>query len=199
LQAKQAITGGLGDKLKSGPLAFAVVASVMLHASAIWIANVVSNEVRRQDAFSHLLYHVELRMAPPQEVSNATTERRTENSALESTAPSLDLESENSQSTETVALGEFLTADQLTVPAEPLGAIILDVPQASQLNAPGTLVLKLWIDQSGKVVRTEIEKSDFSPAYSDAVVQVFSNATYAPAQVGGAPVSSILRIETRYE
>lgn len=100
---------------------------------------------------------------------------------------------------DTAALDTFLNPDQLTSVPEPQGDIDLNLPEARLLSSPGTLVLKLWIDETGVVVHTELERSELPAAYSDAVVRVFGNALFAPGQVNGSPVNSILRIETRYE
>jgi hypothetical protein len=124
-----------------------------------------------------------------------------ESSHLETAEKDMNLQpqSDESATTEPVALDQYLESDQVMLPAAPLGFIDLIVTDAYAPSAPGAMTLKLWINGTGKVVHTEIEKSDFPSAYSDAIAAVFGSAVFAPAQVQGLPVNSILRIETRYE
>jgi hypothetical protein len=100
---------------------------------------------------------------------------------------------------EPVALDQYLESEQVMVQATPSDFIDLNVPEVSTVSAPGAMTLKLWISGAGKVVHTEIEKSDFPSAYSDAIAAVFAAANFVPAKLEGLPVNSVLRIETRYE
>lgn len=89
----------------------------------------------------------------------------------------------------------YYRSSQLTKHATPLRSIELDLPQGNPEPDSGVVVLNLWINALGIVVKSEIEHSDFSASYSDAVAAAFSQETYAPGEIEGMPVNSIYRVE----
>ena len=89
----------------------------------------------------------------------------------------------------------FYSADQLTKHPRSKGKVDLAIPEARLLTDPGSLVLNLWIDNFGKVVSVEIDKTDLPEEYATAVAQTFSKLRFEPGEIHGRPVRSILRIE----
>lgn len=74
----------------------------------------------------------------------------------------------------------------------------LDLPEAQLLTSPGRLLLSLWIDADGRVVAYEIEAPDLPVEYTTAVAEAFSAQRFAPGELGGRKVPSILKLEIRH-
>jgi hypothetical protein len=89
----------------------------------------------------------------------------------------------------------FHSTDQLTKHPRSKDKIDLAIPEARLLTDPGSLVLNLWIDNFGKVVSVEIDKTDLPEEYATAVAETFSKLRFEPGEIHGHPVRSILRIE----
>ena len=192
-------------------LALACALSIGLHVGAAFLVDGQDGEGPPPRRLSVTLVRQAKGGATPRTPNVAPTPQTTPTHSLRSPgstigsadaepkAASTELPTPEGTVADAVAQDTFLTSDQLTSAPEPQGDIDLNIPEAKLLTNPGTLVLKLWIDETGVVVRTELERSELPPAYSDAVVRVFGSAVFAPGQVNGQPVNSILRIETRYE
>lgn len=93
----------------------------------------------------------------------------------------------------------YFSAEQLSRPARPLGAINLDIPEAQLLTAPGTLVLTLWIDERGQVMSFKVDAPDLPEEYTTAVAEAFSAARFAPGEIRGRKVSSVLKVEITHD
>jgi hypothetical protein len=197
--------------LKIRPLAVACIASILLHGSVGYLVHMMDRTLRLQNNLHFSVYRQSINLASP--FANVTNGRDSSlNRHADATMadrPSSLTENVNlsdprkldAEATEPapLALDEYLEPDQVMVSATPIDTIDLNVAEGAMLNAPGTMTLKLWVNGSGKVVHTEIEKSDFPSTYSNAIAAVFGAAVFAPAQVQGLPVNSILHVETRYE
>jgi TonB family protein len=83
--------------------------------------------------------------------------------------------------------------------ARPLVTVDLDVPESSLLSQSGRLVLKLWISHLGTVEKVVIDKSSLPEGFAKAVASVFAKARFAPGEVDGRPVDSVLLIEVTHE
>jgi hypothetical protein len=173
-------------------------------------ANAANKEIRLQANLRHEIYRATLSMATPskdliplaqQNGESSTFERPADfqGTASNASASASPLATQTETLPEPELLSNFLTPDQLTSQATPVGIVDLAAPPSTEPLNSGTLVLKLWIDRTGRVIRTDIEKTDFSPAYSDTVAHAFSSTAFSPGQVNGLPVNSIVRIETSYE
>jgi hypothetical protein len=99
------------------------------------------------------------------------------------------------QSSPSAPKAPFFPADQLTRHPRSKDKIDLNIPEARLLTDPGSLVLNLWIDNLGKVVSVEIDKTDLPEEYATAVAETFSQVRFEPGEIHGRPVRSILRIE----
>jgi hypothetical protein len=89
----------------------------------------------------------------------------------------------------------FLTSDKLTKRPRPIGEVNLEIPEAALLKRSGHLVLKLWIDNLGKVVSIEIDQTDLPEKFTRAVAATFGKARFEPGELYGRPVGSIMKIE----
>ena len=94
----------------------------------------------------------------------------------------------------------FHTADQLTQRPRPLTSPDLE-GSAGTSNTPllGTVILKLWIGETGNIVSVEIEESQVPAAAAAAAAEAFAKLRFAPGEIDGRAVGSIMRIEVTYE
>ncbi|MCZ8292264.1 MAG: hypothetical protein O9312_02020 [Hylemonella sp.] len=93
----------------------------------------------------------------------------------------------------------YFSAEQLSRPPHPLGAVNLDIPETQLLTTSGTLVLTLWIDDQGQVLSFKVDAPDLPEEYTTAVAEAFSAARFAPGEIRGRRVSSILKVEISYD
>lgn len=94
--------------------------------------------------------------------------------------------------------GHYL-AEQLSRPPRPLKEIDLNVPEAGLLSSPGRLRLTLWIDADGRVLSYHIDAPDLPEEYTTAVAEVFASTRYAPGELFGRKVGSILKLEIEHQ
>lgn len=66
------------------------------------------------------------------------------------------------------------------------------------LAPPGKLLLKLWIDDRGRVIEVETESTDLPAEFAVAASEAFSRARFSPGERGGLPVGTVLRIEVNH-
>lgn len=88
-----------------------------------------------------------------------------------------------------------LGAAELTRRPRPLGAVNLAIPEAGLLTTPGKMVLTLWIDDQGNVTAFEVDAPDLPEEYTTAVLEIFTVMRFAPGEVRGRKVRSILKLE----
>jgi outer membrane biosynthesis protein TonB len=83
--------------------------------------------------------------------------------------------------------------------AYPLGPVNLDIPEARLPTVQGTVVIKLWVDEQGRVTAFEAEPTELPTEYVTAVGETLSEVRFAPALKEGQPVASVLRLEISAE
>jgi outer membrane biosynthesis protein TonB len=93
----------------------------------------------------------------------------------------------------------FYTTDQVTRKPQPLVLAELDTAETQLIAASGKLVLKLWIDDQGRVVDVLIESSDLPEVFSRIAIAAFKNSRFAPGERNGLRVGTIMRIEISYD
>lgn len=93
----------------------------------------------------------------------------------------------------------FYPVEQLDEKPRLLVTSELDTDELRPIVASGILVLGLWIDVTGRVVRVDIERSDLPPVFVHAAVAAFERMRFSPGQRAGQLVGSVLRIEVRYD
>lgn len=93
----------------------------------------------------------------------------------------------------------FYTADQLTQRPRPLSPPHLDGLGGPNAPLLGTVILKLWIGDSGRVVSVEIEESQVPAAAAAAAAAAFAELRFAPGEINGQVVGAIMRIEVTYD
>jgi len=93
----------------------------------------------------------------------------------------------------------YYTPDQLSKRPQPLAKAELDPPDLNPIVASGKLVLKLWIDNGGKVTRIEIESNDLPPKFVGTALRAFERLRFVPGEREGRAVGTVLNIEVVYE
>ncbi len=167
------------DRLR---LAVAVLASLILHAALMFPppAGSPAKDARtsRAGTEQEVRLNASLVTAPPPSV------------IVPSHAPS-------SPAARTAAPAEtrgFQPAEQLSRPPRPLEEVNLELPEARLLTQPGQLLLTLWIDAEGRVISYRVDAPDLPEEYTTAVAEAFSATRFAPGEMLGRRVGSILKI-----
>jgi TonB family protein len=60
------------------------------------------------------------------------------------------------------------------------------------------VVLKLWIDERGKVDSVEVESSNLPEAVAGTAAAAFGKLRFAPGEIDGTRVRALMRIEVAY-
>lgn len=92
----------------------------------------------------------------------------------------------------------FYGTRELSKRPQPLGQADLDAPEIKMIVASGTMILKLWIDESGDVIEVEVEKTELPAILSDLTRASFRRLRFVPGERMGVPVGSVMRIEVNY-
>ena len=96
------------------------------------------------------------------------------------------------------ALG-YYTTDQLSKRPQPVTAIELDSAETRAIVVSGKIILKLWINESGRVADVEVEASELPAVFSRAAVAAFRNARFTPGERNGSRVGTVMQIEVSYD
>jgi protein TonB len=83
--------------------------------------------------------------------------------------------------------GDFAVYDD---PPKPKKATFPEYPtMAKQAEMEGEVVLKVWVNERGRVTRVEVISSD-SPVFNDAAVEAVRQWEFEPAMMSGNPVAA---------
>jgi len=170
-------------------LSLALLLSLLLHVALLLPGASIQPggvEMRHGDT-QDLALRAELRPATPPAAAPTQTNPDTNRlAAADTPVPQVD------------ARGHYL-AEQLSRPPRPLQDIKLDLPEAGLLTTPGQLRLTLWIDTEGRVVAYHIDAPDLPEEYTTAVAEVFASIRYAPGELTGRKVNSILKLQIEHQ
>jgi TonB family protein len=92
----------------------------------------------------------------------------------------------------------YYTTDQLTKRPQPTSQPSLLAPELGPAIPSGKMILKLWINERGKVASAEVEKSELPEAISASAAAAFGKLHFEPGQINGRPVGTLMRIEVIY-
>jgi len=93
----------------------------------------------------------------------------------------------------------YYTTDQLTKRPQPTSDPRLDVPEIGPIFASGKVILRVWINELGKVDSVDVEKSDLADAISATAAAAFARLRFVPGELDGRPVGTMMRIEVTYD
>lgn len=92
----------------------------------------------------------------------------------------------------------YYSSDQLTKRPRPTSEPKLDVPRSVARSVSGRVVLRLWIDELGKVASVEVESSDLPETVSGTAAAAFGKLHFVPGEIDGRRVRTLMRIEVAY-
>lgn len=92
----------------------------------------------------------------------------------------------------------YYTTDQLTKRPQPTAEPELETPEILPILSPGTIILKLRINDRGAVVSVDVEKSDLPELVSNSAVAAFKNLRFVPGERDGQRVGAVMRVEVIY-
>lgn len=93
----------------------------------------------------------------------------------------------------------YYPSEQLTVRPAALAEPELDPAELANLVASGEIALTLWIDERGEVVDVDVDHSELPGAFVRAATSAFGALRFAPGEVDGRRVGSVLRVAVRYD
>lgn len=93
----------------------------------------------------------------------------------------------------------YYTTDQLTKHPQPAVLAELETPETRPLVASGRLVLKLWIDELGRVAEVTVEHSELPEVFARTAVESFKRSRFLPGEKHGQRVPTVMRIEVSYD
>lgn len=92
----------------------------------------------------------------------------------------------------------YLSPSEVTTPPHvlsPVELVMEDEEAADSGPIRGTARLVIYVGESGRADKVEIESSTLPAAVTDRAIQRFSDANYAPATLSQTPVRAWLRVE----
>ena len=76
-----------------------------------------------------------------------------------------------------------------------LGIVALDAPEILFSPASGKLVLDLWINEAGAVVKIAVEETSLPASVTLSIAEAFRKALFKPGEIDGQVVGSQMKIE----
>ena len=111
--------------------------------------------------------------------ATAALEDRNESSSSEPETPALPL------------LDYYYQSREVDTPAQAVGDALLIYPrEALRLHLSGEVHLRLFIDESGKLIRSEVIKANPAGIFEEAAVQAVNTMQFSPARKADKPVRS---------
>jgi len=125
-----------------------------------------------------------------------TDQKTVDPPAVSSPAPTNDTNSNNPGDS-----GSFLPQSQVDVPpvisAKQIQANTVYPEIAQKMSLEAVVILELFIDQNGKIIRISVLK-DPGHGFAEAAVKAFSGISISPAKAGGTPVAVRWRYPIRF-
>jgi TonB family protein len=91
------------------------------------------------------------------------------------------------------------TVDQLTQRPRMAALPLIEVPKHIARSITGKVVLKVWIDELGRVESAEVEQTNLPEAISLRAAAAFRKLAFEPGEIDGRRVPVLLRFEVVYE
>lgn len=195
---------------KFKPLAVALVVSMTCHAAVVLLPYLGRNSEGTQRGQNG----VRQSKQPTLQVIDLTPTRlRLENRGIENTANPVAAGTPGDQGGKTdtsiprsngadllpLAAPAYYPTDQLTKRPQPEVAIDFDAPALEGNTESGKIILKIWVDTTGRVADVQVEKSELPATITDPIVGIFKRSQFVPGERGGRRVGSIMKIEVNLD
>jgi hypothetical protein len=93
-------------------------------------------------------------------------------------------------------LPEYFDAAEVTSRATILDEIDFDLPELSQIGGSGKTILTLYINETGRIDKVDIESTgNIDSELVNAVARQFGKAAFQPATIDDVAVKSRMRVE----
>ncbi|MBA3032651.1 MAG: energy transducer TonB [Gammaproteobacteria bacterium] len=93
----------------------------------------------------------------------------------------------------------YYTTDQLTKRPEAVAVAELDTADTRSIIVSGGMILQLRIDDLGHVVDVVVEQSELPEIFIATAINAFRHSRFKPGELNGKRVSTMMRIEVRYD
>ena len=93
----------------------------------------------------------------------------------------------------------YYTTDQLSKRPQPVAAADLDAEAIRPILASGKIILKLWINEFGRVADVVVETTELPEVFTRTAVAAFKGLRFVPGERNGQPVGTVMRIEVTYD
>lgn len=93
---------------------------------------------------------------------------------------------------------DFLPRSRVSIPAVPTGPIVIPFPERAPDVGVGKVVVALFIDETGTVVRVRLDSSQVSGVLEEVAKSAFLHSQFRPAQKDGRVVKSLVRVEVTF-
>ena len=94
---------------------------------------------------------------------------------------------------------EFVPRSLLSLAPVPAHPIVVPFPDSSSDTGRFVTVLRLFIDETGHVLRVVVDGPPIPAALEAAARDTFMHATFSPGQVDGVDVRSVIRVEVTFD
>lgn len=94
---------------------------------------------------------------------------------------------------------EFVSVEGLTQRPAPASNVLIPYPAGPDVPGRISVILTLFIDESGQVVRVAALDSDIPQRFVDAATASFESALFSPGLTAGDPVKSRVQIEVTFD
>ena len=165
----------------------ALFVSWLLHMTVLFASLLFAHSHEVDPASTEVTNVLHARLSPANEGEISSPDRHPDGQKVAQPNPSIEKKE------------AFFPANQLTRRPRARGEVDLNIPEADMLTTSGTVVLKLWIDNLGKVVSAEVENTNLPEEFAAAVAIAFGAVRFEPGEIYGRPVGSVLRIEVSHE
>lgn len=93
----------------------------------------------------------------------------------------------------------YYTTDQLTKRPVAVAVAELDTADTRSIIVSGGMILQLWIDDRGHVADVVVEQSELPEIFITTAINAFRHSRFNPGELNGKRVSTMMRIEVRYD
>lgn len=191
-------------------LLIAVSISLIGHALAMYLLATTNHHFNDADKSAVLMVSLKKVVNPLKpELNTATPESSADNPELapksKSENDALNLVSANIQDSNNhepswfpIPEPKYYSLKELEHIPSILKNVNSDPPELLQFSQGGELTVRIWIDEIGNVVNTEIVKSNLPEEFNKSALKNFADAKFSPGIKNNLPVKTIAYITVRY-
>lgn len=92
---------------------------------------------------------------------------------------------------------KFHSTAELSTQPKPVDKVNIDFLELASVGLDGTLILQLWLDETGRVVNITSSTTDLPQRIIDTAIQIFWMTRFTPGQIQDVNVSSSIAIEIK--